>query len=615
MRSLVRLLSSLWLGIVLIASLTVACIAGSILSSDVNLGVDYGREYVFHTWWFIGMMGLLVVNLFLCSWRRSYIALTLFRKRSYIENRAFYESAEHAYSLAWNGTLDPLLHALRKRYTIASVSGKTCYAQKGLTGRWGPTIIHLGLVWTLIAGFCRLLADDFGWGVFDATVAIPEGASTHSYFTRVDRTKPAAEDNLRENQMPFSVRALDFRADYYPNSSVPRHFSSILEVRDGTHSRIARVSMSSPLHYRGYKLTQNSFAESPTVLRGLFQVEDLNTGACEIVDVSAGDPVPLHHGMDNDIFLEVDRLEAGAEFRVLNLATGRVVQSGLVSSPIQDTSTPHDGALDTKLIGSRYAVVLGALFPNFRIDDAGQPTTEGDQFLNPAAMIMVYKHGEPNGHSWAFFDPKAQSIMGQPHPELELRFVEHRRVPGSKAGGGLMDFEVLVEAHQKEPPKPLGSKWMRAGEPWELQVDDAVVSAPLSGSPVPLHPQGSESSPSPAKGGAASLPAAGGSTDTIQTGSEPAHSAEALYRVSYMGQTRGHVTYLGLMKDPSVGWLFAGCIVMILGAVLASTVPYREVWGWYDAEAGTLYLATSVRGTSHLAHREFRRFVKTLTPP
>jgi cytochrome c biogenesis protein ResB len=79
------------------------------------------------------------------------------------------------------------------------------------------------------------------------------------------------------------------------------------------------------------------------------------------------------------------------------------------------------------------------------------------------------------------------------------------------------------------------------------------------------------------------------------------------YRVEFMGTVPGHVTYLGFMRDPSVGWLFTGVIIVILGTVVAFVINYRETWAWYDEENDRLYMATQVRGTSPAAHREFDR--------
>src|SRR5690606_41146622 len=127
----------------------------------------------------------------------SYIALTLYKKKNYQGNPRFYEKAKHSTAIKWNGTPEQLETLFKKRYTVTARSDKKFYLQKGLLGRAGATIIHIGLLWTMAAGFYRILADDFGWGVYDATVILPEGQSNNAYVTRKDRLKDASGDNLR----------------------------------------------------------------------------------------------------------------------------------------------------------------------------------------------------------------------------------------------------------------------------------------------------------------------------------------------------------------------------------------------------------------------------------
>ena len=617
-RPVIRFLSSLWLGITLIALLTAGCIYGSILSSDASKGVDYGREHVFHTWWFLGIMGLLLVNLVLCSWEKSYIALTLYKKRNFIQNPDFYRKSNHAYALTWTGPIERVQEVMRRGYTVARQSGNAIYAQKGLLGRCGATIIHIGLIWTMAAGYYRILADDFGWGVFDSTVVIPEGGTTQSYYTRIDRLQPSTEENLREKPLPFRLRALDFRADYYPNSTVARHFSSLIEVQEPSgKSQISEISMATPMLYNGYKITQNSFSENPQVRRGQYRIVDTQTGSEELVDAGPNDPVRLRKLGGGGLFFEVKGIGEQAPFRVVDLSGGGVLYQGNVETgaPVTDArgSISMEG-LTEQLADSRYAYIVAALFPNFRINDDGQPTTENERFENPAVMVMLFKNGQPNGHTWAFLDKNAQSIMGHPHPEVEVDFLEYRKAADASGSGGLMDYEVRVAVRQKTPAKALGEFWTKPGALQEVAgVDDSILSSPAA-TPDPAahsgHSHDHETTAGLNSGGAAGESSAGGNIASADTAS-PRTGAPAAFRAYYVGDVAGHITYLGFMQDPSVGWLFTGCIIIILGTLVAFLIPYREVWAWHDGE-GTLYLATAVRGTSPRSHREFDRLARLL---
>ncbi len=62
--------------------------------------------------------------------------------------------------------------------------------------------------------------------------------------------------------LPFSVRLLSFERALHAGSSVPRHFGSHLEIRDGATTREAHIAMNRPFHHRGYGFYQLSFAQT-----------------------------------------------------------------------------------------------------------------------------------------------------------------------------------------------------------------------------------------------------------------------------------------------------------------------------------------------------------------
>ncbi|MCX7718070.1 MAG: cytochrome c biogenesis protein ResB [Candidatus Sumerlaeaceae bacterium] len=599
MTKLLRLLSSVRLGIILIILITAACIYGSLIAAHPEMGVDFGREYVFHTPWFLGLMGLLAVNLILCSWEKSYIALTLYRKKNFKGSPRFYEEAKHGYVLAWSGRTEDLEALLKRRYTVTRRSGHMLYAQKGLLGRCGATIIHIGLLWVMAAGYYRILADDFGWGVYDGTIVLAEGETTNSYFTRINRLDKLVERNLREMALPFRLRALDFTADFHPGSTVARYYSSLVELDDGQRSLIGEISMSKPLLYRGYKITQNSYSANDRVIRGQFRVRDRETGATRLFDAGPGDPVRLGLPGHDDLFFETAALEADSAYRIANLATGATVEEGRMRRGGGQPVSANDPALTERLRDSRYALMIAALFPNFTFDEARRPITRDDKFENPAVFVIVYKNGQPNGQVWLFHNPQAQAIVGQPHPEISMVFRDFRRVDGGSTSTAetLMDYEIQLEVEQKRPPRSLGTFWVKPGEALELrEISPEVLAAPAIGEVRSAH--------------AGNNSAVSTESDTLKTTASDGKSGR--FEVEFLGRTSGYVTFLGYMKDPSINWIYAGALIVIVGTLIAFLIPYREVWLLHDPTAGRLYMATLVRGTSPAAHREFDRLEKSV---
>jgi len=639
-RSILKFMSSLHLGIVLIGLVAAACIAGSLVASNENLGVDYGREYVFHTPWFLGLMGLLLVNLCLCSWEKSYIALTLYKKRNFQKNPRFYKAAGHGVAFPYTGSQEALEKELKKTYSVTAKSGTGFYSQKGLFGRAGATIIHIGLLWTMLAGFYRILADDFRWGVYDATIILPEGQFSTAYVTRKNRLKDPSGDNLLQRSMPFMVRCLDFDAQYFPHSTVAKGFASTVELVDGDFRRIYEVSMTHPILHKGYKITQNSFSPNEHINRGKFRVTDTKTGKFTDVDLSAGDPVRIRGFGDKAPWIQVDALSAETRFHILDMDKGKVLQDGNVVKP-EAMPLPIDmRPFAEELAQSRYSIMVAALFPNFTFDEDKQPTTRDEKFENPAVMVMLFKNGRPNGYMWLFLNPEAQKIVGQPHPELDLTFVNFRKKSDSPADQpeNIYSYEVELQVTEKASGHSLGSVWLSAGQLKELQVSPALLksgnirmdqlsethgSSATSGTEELAsnhdHTSGTtETAPADALTSAgplenmsstATLDRALSEAETTASASDNPSVPAGRYQVEYMGMTNGHVTFLGFMKDPSVAWLFAGCIIIIGGTLIAFMLVYRETWAYYDPETGLLYMATAVRGTSPAAHREFDRLI------
>ena len=616
-RRLLQFLSSLHLGIILIGLVAAACIAGSLIASNDSMGVEHGRQYVFHTWWFLGLMGLLLINLCLCSWEKSYIALTLYKKKNFQRNPKFYEKSRHSIAMPWKGTAEQLETVLKKRYTVTASSSGAFYSQKGLFGRTGATIIHLGLLWTMMAGFIRILADPLGWGVYDSTIILPEGQATSNYVTRRDRLAEPSGENLVMKTMPFSVRGLDFHAEYFPHSTVAKSFASLVEVSDGDFRKIYEVTMTEPIMYKGYKLTQNSFNNSDRVQRGQFRITDNETGRFTEVDTIPGDPVRIRNLTDEPIYFQTDALSNTAHYYIMDLVKQEVIEEGKIVEPEKLPLPIDTRPFAQALRDSRYSVMVAALFPNFIFDENNQPTTQDENFTNPAVLVMLFKNGQSNGYLWLFHNPEAQAIIGQPHPEVDLVFKNYQEKTTDTVSSQqlpLYRYEVELEITEKGGLGAAQNVWLSAGQLHEVPVSERVMQRAnvRMDRLTNAHIEETTTTEQLPEGLAQRMESATATTETVSTSTDDAATTQGRYQVDFLGVVPGHVTFLGFMKDPSVGWVFAGCIVIILGTLIAFIFVYREVWCYFDESTGMLYMATAVRGTSAAAHREFDRLVNEI---
>jgi hypothetical protein len=367
------------------------------------------------------------------------------------------------------------------------------------------------------------------------------------------------------------------------------------------------------------------------VTRGKFRVEDTKSGDAVELDAAPGDPVRLRLPGAEDQFIQVDALDANTRYHILNLSARKELESGEAMADTAEGPIPVDlSQFQKSLHDSKYSFLVAALFPNFTFDENRQPTTKDEKFDNPAILMMLFKNGRPNGYTWLFANAEAQNIVGQTHPELEMHFSKFRKSAGASGSQGLYDYEVQVELKEKATGKVLGSFWAKPGDVTEIPgVSDSLLKSPnvTTDNASSMHardavPDGTSSSTAltsaPKGGGNADKPVQGGSEDAATSKTETANSS-GRYVVTYLGTTTGNVTFLGFMRDPSVTWIFSGCIIIIAGTLIAFLLVYREVWVYYDSAEKMLYMATVVRGTSPGAHRQFDRYAAQIaamrTPP
>jgi len=63
--------------------------------------------------------------------------------------------------------------------------------------------------------------------------------------------------------LPITIRLVDFRKEFYPNSRIPRSFQSRIEVFDGRSQRPVVISMNRPFRYGPFTFYQSSYIDHP----------------------------------------------------------------------------------------------------------------------------------------------------------------------------------------------------------------------------------------------------------------------------------------------------------------------------------------------------------------
>lgn len=254
-----KFLSSTRFTIFLLSFIAVSCVAGTLLPQQAR-PEEYLQRYtestyvalkflgltnVFHSPWFVFLIGLFVVNLLLCTFQRlgrflgsgapgmpgekSLLAMpfTFFLESADVEQAA----------------------GLFKGYK-ATGKGSGRILEKGNISRYGVYIIHGSIVIILLGSLIGL----FGYRGF---VTLGKGETKDSAMKRSSReTIP----------LGFAIKLDDFKISFYPGGE-PREYMSRVEIIDnGKPVKTAEVRVNHPLSYKGTSIYQASYGSDPVFL-------------------------------------------------------------------------------------------------------------------------------------------------------------------------------------------------------------------------------------------------------------------------------------------------------------------------------------------------------------
>ncbi|MFN7524199.1 MAG: cytochrome c biogenesis protein ResB, partial [Aphanizomenon sp.] len=111
-----------------------------------------GLDHVYRTWWFLGLLVLFGTSLTACTFTRQLPALKAAQKWKYYEEPRNFKKL--ALSAELEGislpTITPILQ--QKSYQIFQEKDDILYARKGIIGKIGPIIVHIGIVAILLGG-------------------------------------------------------------------------------------------------------------------------------------------------------------------------------------------------------------------------------------------------------------------------------------------------------------------------------------------------------------------------------------------------------------------------------------------------------------------------------
>ena len=268
-------LGSMSLAITLLTVLALASVIGTVLLQNQDQA-DYLQQFgpiwywvfrslglfdMYHTWWFLSLLGFLMLSLSVCLWRNVPRFLKEMRSSKVALSDSAMKHMKHAHHWAIKGqSAENVLNVAKgrlKEWRIREEQrGDVSYirADKGKYHKWGYICVHSAMLVILIGGWMSV---QFG---FRGNMSVPEGAKE----SEITFLKGTSTEYMK---MPFEIRCNDFFIDFYPNG-MPKEFKSNLTIIDGGKEVLTSdIIVNEPLYYKGVRIYQASFGDAGSNIR------------------------------------------------------------------------------------------------------------------------------------------------------------------------------------------------------------------------------------------------------------------------------------------------------------------------------------------------------------
>ena len=243
---------------------------------------------MYHSYWFLSLMGIFAVNLICCSIKRLPRIIKTVRNPVLVADDGLFRTFSNKEEIVTAGTVasvrDKLVVLLGKKFAspvVTEQDGKVyLFAQKGAYSRFGVYVTHSSILIIFLGAMIGNI-----WG-FKAYVNIVEGKSVNQVWARAGQ---------QPIPLGFEVRCDNFDVTFYEGGR-PKEFSSELVVLENGQEVLKKtIEVNDPLSYKGLTFYQSSYGPAGDPVYQ-FRVRNRATG--ETVDVMGqqGKHLPLPGG-------------------------------------------------------------------------------------------------------------------------------------------------------------------------------------------------------------------------------------------------------------------------------------------------------------------------------
>ncbi len=216
-----------------------------------------GLDHVYRTWWYLAILVLFGISLITCTFTTQLPMLKSARKWKFYDNPKFFQRLALSAEIP-DRDLDTLAEKLQAQKYKIFTEGDKLYARKGLIGKIGPIIVHIGMILTLLGGV---------WGAMTGFIAqemVPSG-DTFQVKNILD-AGPWAQGQIPTD---WSVKVNRFWIDYTPSGSIDQFYSDLSVIDNRSQKELDRqtIYVNKPLKYQGVYYYQTDWSISGVKVR------------------------------------------------------------------------------------------------------------------------------------------------------------------------------------------------------------------------------------------------------------------------------------------------------------------------------------------------------------
>ena len=264
------LFSSINLTIVLLLLIVLLSIAGSLIPQQ-EAAREFARNIppgwssalqkmqffdLYHSIWFLFLLGLLSLNLIVCSLNRFQVTWQRFRAKAFPDSFTSLENLSPALTILTeerhDTTIQKLEDMLKKKYRKVekreTAQGDFLYGEKGRFSHFGVYVIHLGIL-IIIGG--AVIGYLFG---FDAYVQVAEGDAVDTIELKGDRGA---------KKLNFTLRCDRFSVDFYEDGAPKEYRSDLTFLKNDSIAYQGSLLVNHPITFEGLRFYQASYGTVP----------------------------------------------------------------------------------------------------------------------------------------------------------------------------------------------------------------------------------------------------------------------------------------------------------------------------------------------------------------